>query len=507
VSAGNVISGNGGAGVWIDSTASGVSVLVNSIFSNQGLGIDLSPAGVLPNDPGDGDAGANDGQNYPVLTAADADPSGVTVQGSLDSTPDSDFRVEFFSIPVCDDSGNGEGERYLGFLEVTTDNTGAAGFSTLLPGVSDLESITSTATGAGGSTSEFGACFPAACQLFAAFSETILAQDRDTLVWQTPQDVHYAKGDLDQVSSYGTIEKGRLLDAASLDLAPDDPPTGDGLYYVIRPLACGNWETSLGAEPERDCFEGPDGDGDGVTDECDSCPIVSNVDQTDGDLDGLGDACDNCPGTANPDQANQDWDALGDVCDNCPGTANNGQQDGDLDGRGDACDPLGDEGFELGGLRQGAPNPYWVEAGTHDLGGGVLATPICDNATCGGPPAFEGEFFAWFGGVAAAHMQALEQSGVLLAPEVTTLTFELWVAACDGPADSLTLRIDGTEVFTTAPCAVNGGYQTQVIDLVTAPGGPYNDGGTHTITFFGDFSALNGGATDYFVDWVELASN
>jgi hypothetical protein len=34
------------------------------------------------------------------------------------------------------------------------------------------------------------------------------------------------------------------------------------------------------------------GDGDGVDDHCDNCPLAANSDQADGDNDGIGDVCD-----------------------------------------------------------------------------------------------------------------------------------------------------------------------------------------------------------------------
>lgn len=109
----------------------------------------------------------------------------------------------------------------------------------------------------------------------------------------------------------------------------------------------------------------PDTDNDGIVDEEDNCPLVSNPDQKDSDGDGIGDACeedsdgdgiidelDNCPMTSNPDQEDADEDGIGDACesdmdedgvidddDNCPEVANPDQKDSDGDGMGDACDP------------------------------------------------------------------------------------------------------------------------------------------------------------------------
>ena len=82
-----------------------------------------------------------------------------------------------------------------------------------------------------------------------------------------------------------------------------------------------------------------DSDGDGVRDEDDNCPQVSNPGQENSDGDPLGDACDNCPQMTNNDQADADNDRVGDVCDNCGENFNPGQEDCDNNGIGDACDP------------------------------------------------------------------------------------------------------------------------------------------------------------------------
>ena len=107
-----------------------------------------------------------------------------------------------------------------------------------------------------------------------------------------------------------------------------------------------------------------DDDGDGIPDTDDNCSLTSNTDQTDNDSDGIGDFCDddddndsvpdvsdNCPLIANANQLDLDGDGLGDVCDgdtdgdgvandidNCPLSANTDQTDTDSDGVGDECD-------------------------------------------------------------------------------------------------------------------------------------------------------------------------
>ncbi len=81
-----------------------------------------------------------------------------------------------------------------------------------------------------------------------------------------------------------------------------------------------------------------DGDGDGVFDLDDNCPLTYNPGQEDGDGDGVGDVCDNCQYAYNPNQEDVDNDGLGDACDNCPDNYNPNQEDGDGDGAGDACD-------------------------------------------------------------------------------------------------------------------------------------------------------------------------
>ena len=160
--AGNTISFNSGDGVAADS-GTGIAILGNSVFSNTGLGIDLSPDGVTPNDAGDGDAGANNLQNFPILTSAVTGGGTITIGGTLNSAASTDFRVEFFANSACDPSGFGEGETFLGAATATTDSGGTAVFSVgLTKSVSVGAALTATATDPDNNTSEFSACLTAA---------------------------------------------------------------------------------------------------------------------------------------------------------------------------------------------------------------------------------------------------------------------------------------------------------------------------------------------------------
>jgi CSLREA domain-containing protein len=161
--AGNLIAFNGGDGVSV-SPGSGTAnrILSNSIHTNgttaQHLGIDLGADGVSPNDAGDADAGANNLQNFPVVSNAVSNGATTTVAGALNSNASTAFRVEFFSSPTCDPGGGGEGEQLLGFGDVTTDASGNAAFNVTLPNVAAGRVITATATDPSGNTSEFSAC-------------------------------------------------------------------------------------------------------------------------------------------------------------------------------------------------------------------------------------------------------------------------------------------------------------------------------------------------------------
>jgi hypothetical protein len=166
--AGNRIAFNADTGVFISNSGQvvGNSFLSNSIHDNGPLGINLSGGtensfGVTANDPGDPDTGPNDFQNFPVLTSAVTVGGGTTITGTLNSTLNTTFRVEFFASNAADPSGFGEGQFFLGFTNVTTDGSGNGGFTVSLPvGTLPGQVVAATATDPAGNTSEFSHVAP-----------------------------------------------------------------------------------------------------------------------------------------------------------------------------------------------------------------------------------------------------------------------------------------------------------------------------------------------------------
>ncbi len=156
----NVIAFNT-RGVYVDTTfgtAIDNSIRGNSIHSNGLLGIDLHPVGVTDNDAGDGDAGANNLQNFPLLSGASATANGTNVSGTLNSAASTQFFLDFYSSPSCDGT-NGEGKVYLDSAKPTTDGSGNLAFQLLFPTPTlSGHVITATATDPAGNTSEFSPC-------------------------------------------------------------------------------------------------------------------------------------------------------------------------------------------------------------------------------------------------------------------------------------------------------------------------------------------------------------
>lgn len=261
----NNVTGDGGGG---NSARNRISQ--NKIFGNNGLGIDLnlvgnamdSSDGPTANDSCDPDSGPNNFQNRPQLTSVCHTGNTATIQGTLNGEPGTTFTVEFFANAACDSSGSGEGQTYLGSIQVTTDATCTASFSFSGTTPGGQPFITATATDPVGNTSEFSNCL------------TDVDTDND-----------------------GTSD--------CLDSCPADP-------NKTNPGACGCGVADI------------DTDGDGTANCLDSCPNDPNktapgvcgcgVADTDSDGDGVKNCIDNCPTTPNPGQGDWDNDGIGDAC-------------------------------------------------------------------------------------------------------------------------------------------------------------------------------------------------
>jgi parallel beta-helix repeat protein len=173
---GNIVAFNDLNGVDIGFGGNGAAddpIIANSIFSNDGVGINLAMTylnggdGVTPNDSHDDDHGPNELLNFPELNAASTLASYTYVRVQItDGLPNAKLRLQFFSNTECDPSGHGEGRTLIGQKDVTTDSSGnlpLTFFSLLNPTALGAQ-ITATATRIGSptprplSTSEFSEC-------------------------------------------------------------------------------------------------------------------------------------------------------------------------------------------------------------------------------------------------------------------------------------------------------------------------------------------------------------
>jgi CSLREA domain-containing protein len=164
----NRIAFNGGAGVARPANDEANGILVNYIYSNDELGIDVGDDGLTLNNAGPEDNIVN----FPIIDSAIYDGMNTLVSGRLRSYPDRRFLLVFFVNDDCDPSFHGEGQRPVISLEANTDENGLLTFSENLPGTSAPigSFITLTASARHAlppgfffwETSEFSRCVPVA---------------------------------------------------------------------------------------------------------------------------------------------------------------------------------------------------------------------------------------------------------------------------------------------------------------------------------------------------------
>jgi hypothetical protein len=156
--------GPGYDGIRIRDGNTGNLIRGNSIFGNGtsaplALGIDMGANGVTLNDDVtcDSDTGANQLQNFPVLTNALAGGGALRIGGALTSAASTSYLLQFYANTVVDYSGYGEGQTYLGSTNITTSAGCSASFNLTLLHVSAApgQYLTATATDPNNNTSEF----------------------------------------------------------------------------------------------------------------------------------------------------------------------------------------------------------------------------------------------------------------------------------------------------------------------------------------------------------------
>ena len=212
----NVIAFNGADGIRVGvDTSDNNPILRNSIHSNVGLGIDLDPDGVTPNDGLDTDTGPNDGLNFPVINSATETGGLVTLTGTFD-VPAGWYRFEFFTNTVADPSGNGEGETFVGSTPLTHTGSGDEPWGAAFPGlVGDI--ITATLT----------ECTDASCTDFDSTSEFSAAHT------VTP-------GNQPPVFDQNLLNRADAEASwISLSAGATDPDVGDTLTYSATGLPLG----------------------------------------------------------------------------------------------------------------------------------------------------------------------------------------------------------------------------------------------------------------------------
>ena len=241
---GNLIAFNAGAGgihgIW--NLGLRVTIRGNSIYDNDGLGLDNGNQGVQPNDPGDADDGANDGQNFPLVSSVQhlgPQGAGTRVQGFLRSTPSTTFTLDFYGNDGCTARPQDflEGRTWLGEAQVTTDGTGSTAFDVTLPTeIGPQDFVSATATDPNGSTSEFSQRLP--------FSLFPTAGDAAGGAAVSIQGTDFADG---ATVTFGGVAASNVVVQSATQITATTPPLPAG---TINNLTVTNVDLTTGTLPK-----------------------------------------------------------------------------------------------------------------------------------------------------------------------------------------------------------------------------------------------------------------
>ena len=226
------------------------------------------------------------------------------------------------------------------------------------------------------------------------------------------------------------------------------------------------------------------------------CILTTNGEDDGSQQDGTDDegADDDDSNASNPTSADENDDSATD-----PDTGNDDVSDDGTTGPSGECSEniVMDPGFEAG-----SPSEVWQEAST------TFGTPICDTGCTedAGVGPYEGEFWAWFGGLEEPEAASVSQTVTIPTAENALLTFRFAINSTTGTGDDeFTVLVDGTPVFMVddAEMADYADYTRVEVDLTE-----FADGAEHTVRFESDHSghAGTGLITNFFLDSVSLVT-
>ena len=275
---GNTIVENEGAGVTVHAGIANV-IRLNSIYMNDALGIDLNDDGVTNNDDGDGDTGPNHLQNYPEIDSIRLKSTDLAY-GTLNSTANSTFMLDFYVNANCDVSNFGEGQVWVDSLEVTTDAFGVTDFVADLTGAfaGGMNHLTVTATNSDSNTSEFSPCVLATSKIVDIVIDKTVDKDtvevQDTVAYTLsvvnigPDKAHIVTvldtilPEMFYVDHSSTIGNCTFNNGVLRCIVPEMPAGGSGLINIrtvaVSPGDIMNRVYAAAVEPEAVPFDNRD---------------------------------------------------------------------------------------------------------------------------------------------------------------------------------------------------------------------------------------------------------
>ena len=175
------------------------------------------------------------------------------------------------------------------------------------------------------------------------FCETITICETEKLICVKDEEGTADMFDRSDWARFGFYDVVNYVENKVREQRPDSPPPNLEYTFEAYPLfeCVPRYQCQLGNAYFDGQISEDDRDGDGIQNDADNCPSVFNLDQSDIDSDGTGDACDPCPWAEQacpciaPSGPDRDGDGIEDDSDNCPSISNPEQDDVDADGMGD----------------------------------------------------------------------------------------------------------------------------------------------------------------------------